>query len=60
MTNKIIAGLVSLIVLTVLVLSFFFETLHNLVEGFLIVTIAGLLYVMVYRLVLGVLNVEED
>jgi hypothetical protein len=60
MSKKLIAALLTLLVITTLVLSFYLEPLHAIVEGFLLTSLLTMLFYMVYRFIYGILTYNDD
>jgi len=59
MSKKLIAGLLTALIITIFILSFYLEPLHAFVEAILIVSLLSMVYYMLYNLILGILTVGE-
>lgn len=59
MSNKLIAGFITALIITVFILSFYLEPLHAFVEAILLVSLLSMVYYMLYNLILGILTVGE-
>lgn len=60
MSKKLIAALLTLLVITTLVLSFYLEPLHAIVEGILLTSLLSMLFYMVYRFIYGILTINDE
>jgi len=58
--KKALAAFITLLIISTFVLSFYLEPLHAIVEGVLITFLLSMLFYMLYRLIYGILTINDE
>ncbi len=59
MSKKLLSAILSVLLISILVLSFFLEPLHAIIEGFLLTTLLIILFVLVYHGIYELLTMND-